>query len=159
MKKVCMYTDGCAKPDGSSGLGCVIHFTEASQILLYSQNLSLSGNHGQRAYNAEKEAALFAKRQLTNFQIDRQIIIPEESITLLSDCIRLVGALVKSNNHPYTTEHRKREKEFMPLADSLAALGAQGIEIKGHVATFKDHEPSQYLRQITLQNYANIAPK
>ncbi|HNQ92742.1 MAG TPA: hypothetical protein PKI93_07415 [Alphaproteobacteria bacterium] len=167
MGRILFYTDGCAKPDGSSGLGCVIYFEEAAKIQLYSRPLSLDGDYGRRALNAEKEAVRFGGYLAAHLPKTGQIELSESSVILFSDCIRVVGDLVKrhlkensgnarpakNNNdslvgHFSGIEHRKRTREFMPLADALSNMASRGMEIRTGAMDFKGYDIRSYLQNI-----------
>lgn len=168
MEKIAIYTDGCAKNNGTNGIGCVVHFEEANKIALFSRPVAAEGKPGQRALTAEKAAIDLGKSALVDFPATIKLEDTPE-IAFFSDCIRVVGIMLKradkepglviktdpalpeeSITLPFTIAHKKRERDFMPLADELAALGAQNIVINGETVPFEGYGTEPYLPKIRI---------
>lgn len=164
MRNIHVYTDGCAKPDGTSGIGWVIHDCESGLLHMLSQKASSEGSIGQRSLKAKKTAALSAITSLMEL-INTRTISCSGDISLFNDNISLIGDLLKKKDREHRQaedkstftgnffasacnlpkssalqiKHLKRNKERMPPADALAALGASGHEIKGRTVQFSDN--------------------
>lgn len=163
MHNIHIYSDGCAKPDGTSGIGWVIHDQKSGLLHLFSQKASPEGSIGHRSLGAEKTAALSAITSLLEL-VKTGTISCSGDVSFFNDNIAVIGDLLKKkdrerrpteDNSSFTGKffastrdlpkeralqisHLKRDRELMPLADALAALGASGHEINGRVIQFSD---------------------